>query len=255
MCIRDRLLTDTQLKNELIRTNKTSSGTAFIENGSINLRKYFDFPVVTNTTYYGEVGWSPYSSSGFALFSKTQMVDKDGNVGLLQINYNQYVKIVYTLQIVPSFPMPTYFNPSIANWSAEGLASNQLVGLMTPSGTGQNVFFDSAQDMSEPSKKAIDIFVSTNTSSPSGYGTGTNYSAGGSPQRASLSSYVSGAYTKSFYANFSRGSGVGDISVIGCGLTGSSSSNPIFAHKMNAPQTKASNYELEVFMNHSWGRI
>jgi hypothetical protein len=248
------LQSDTSLSNEVKRTSNLSSSSYFIEGNTVNIRRAFDFPIETETVTYGEIGWSPYESAGANLFSKTQMVAADGSVGSLIANKLQYVRVNYTLQITPLLVTASSFNPSINGWSAAGLASNQLIGLVGLAGTGENTFIDSAQDMAEPFKNSIDIFISTGRAIPSGYGTGANYLIGAYPQRALISSYVSGSYQKNFTATIGRNSGASDISTIGCGLTGSSAVNPIFAHLMNSPQSKQSDYELNIYFNQSWGR-
>jgi hypothetical protein len=134
------------------------------------------------------------------------------------------------------------------------LASSQLVGLVSVDPTGAYTFFDSARNAAEPSNNLVDIFISTGRQIPSGFGFSADYSVGGSPQRAIVLPYISGSYTKTFYASFGRESGVGPISVIGCGLTGSSTQNSIFAHLINTPQEKASNFILEVYFTYQWGR-
>lgn len=247
------LLADTGLGNESKRSGVIQSATSFISSNTYNIRRVFDFTPETQTVFYGELGWSPIEVSGNNLFSKALMVDQNGNVGPISVNRLQFLRVTYTLVVTFNPGVLTANSPAIGGWTTLGNASCQYVGLNTVNSTGGSGFADIAQDAAEPSNTLIDIFIASGTQTPSGLGTGASYINAWS-QRATLIPYVSGTYTKNFYAVFGRNSGVGDFSTIGCGLTGFAPSRPIYAHVMNSPQNKASNFELGVFFSYQWGR-
>lgn len=247
------LLADTGLTNEAKRTSLLQSATSFILSNSYNIRRVFDFTPETETVFYGELGWSPFGTVGNNLFSRAQMVDQNGNIGPIKVDRLQFLRVTYTLVITFNPGFLTANAPLIAGWTTDGNASCQYIGLNTVGSTGQSGFADLARDASEPFNNQIDIFIASGTQTPSGLGTGAVYTNAWS-QRATFFPYVSGSYTKNFYAVFGRNSGVGNFSTIGCGLTGSAPSRPIYAHVMNTPQTKASNYELGVYFSYQWGR-
>ena len=248
------LLTDTGLLNEAKRSGTINSATSFISSNSYNIRRVFDFTPETETVFYGELGWSPIESNGNNLFSRALMVDQNGNVGPLAVNRLQFLRVTYTLVITFSPSSLTAYTPSITGWTTNGNASCQYIGLNTVDSVGASGFVDIARDAAEPSNNLIDIFIASGTQTPSGLGTGASYTNAWS-QRATIIPYVSGTYTKKFYAIFGRNSGVGDFSTIGCGLTGFAPSRPIYAHVMNSPQNKSSNYEVGVYFSYQWGRV
>jgi hypothetical protein len=247
------LLTDTGLLNEVKRSGTIQSSLSSVGTNSYNIKRVFDFSPETETVFYGEIGWSPEESAGNNLFSRTQMVDQNGNVGPLAVNRLQFLRVTYTLSITFSPASLTVNTPSIVGWTTDGNASCQYIGLNNVNLTGGSGFADIARDAAEPSNSIIDIFIASGTQTPSGLGTGASYTNSWS-QRAILIPYVSGSYTKNFYAIFGRNSGVGTFSTIGCGLTGFAPSRPIYAHVMNSPQTKAADYELGVYFTYQWGR-
>jgi hypothetical protein len=169
------------------------------------------------------------------------------------VNRLQFLRVTYTLAITFSPAILTSNVPSIAGWTTDGNASCQYIGLNNINSTGGSGFADIARDASEPYNTLIDIFISSGTQTPSGLGTGASYTNSWS-QRATPIPYVSGTYTKNFYAIFGRNSGVGSFSTIGCGLTGFAPSRSIYAHLMNSPQIKAADYELGVYFSYQWGR-
>jgi len=248
------LLTDIGLASEAKRVGVIHSATSFLSVDTFSIRASWDFSPETETVYYGEIGWSPESAPGNNLFSKTQMIDQNGSVGPLAVGRLQYLRVTYTLQIYFSPASLTSYTPSILNWVTNGNASCQYLGLATLDPTGAIAFRDMARDAGEPSVNQIDIFISTGQATPSGLGTGANYSIFSYPQRATVAPYISGTYVKNFYANYGRNSGVSGISSIGCGLTGFAETIPIYAHLMDSAQTKASDYELGVFFSTQWGR-
>lgn len=247
------LLTDTGLGNEIKRSGIIQSATAFVSANSYNIRRVFDFTPETETIFYGELGWSPLETAGNNLFSRAQMIDQNGNIGSIAVNRLQFLRVTYTLVVTFSPGLLTANSPLIGGWTTLGNASCQYVGLNSVNSTGGSGFADIARDAAEPSNSLIDIFIASGTQTPSGLGTGASYTNAWS-QRATFIPYVSGTYTKNFYAIFGRNSGVGNFYTIGCGLTGFAPSRPIYAHVMNSPQNKASNYELGVYFSYQWGR-
>lgn len=247
------LLENTSLANETKRTGTIQSASSFVSAGSYNIRRVFDFSQETETVFYGELGWSPFGSPGNNLFSMALMVDQNGNVGPIKVDRLQFLRVTYTLSISFSPSSLTFNAPLIGTWTTNGFASCQYIGLNNVNSTGGSGFADLAQDAAEPFNNQIDIFIASGTQTPSGLGTGAVYTNAWS-QRATMIPYVSGTYTKNFYAIFGRNTGVGNFSTIGCGLTGSAPSRPIYAHVMNSPQNKASNFELGVFFSYQWGR-
>ncbi len=249
------LLTDTGLLSEIKRVGVIHSATHFLSTNIFNIRASWDFSPETESVYYGEIGWSPESAPGNNLFSKTQMIDQNGNVGPLAVGRLQYLRVTYTLQITFTPASLTSYAPPISNWTTNGNASCQYLGLVGLDSTGANIFRDIARDAGEPSNNQIDIFISTDRTTPSGLGTGANYGVFSYPQRAVVFPYVSGSYMKNFYATYGRNSGVSGISSIGCGLTGFAATRPIYAHLMDSAQIKVADYELGVYFTTQWGRI
>jgi len=252
------LLSDVGLQSEHKRTNTYYNGAnacrSYVSSGTFNIQRTFDFSVETETIYYGEIGWSPENTPGNNLFSKSLMVDSFGNVGPIAVNRNQFLRVIYTLSIsfTPSTLTPSV--PAISNWTTNGNSIAQLVGLYGVNSSGTTAVFDSGYQTSEPKNNILDIFISTGLQTISGFGNSANYTAGSYPQRATSYPYISGTLTKIYSASFSRASGTGYMNTLGIGLSGRAPANATFIHRLDSPQTKLTDYQLDLYFQYTWGQ-
>jgi hypothetical protein len=249
------LLTDTGLFQEVKRTGNYYTGTnacrAYKDSDSFYIQRTFDFTSETQTVLYGEIGWSPIGTSGDNLFSKSIMVDSNGNPGMVQVNANQFMRVIYTLKITFS-PINAVYIPNISGWTTDGVASAQLIGMYGVNSRGVTVFFDSGRETNEPKNNILDIFVSTGRQTVSGFGGSADYRVGASPQRATAYGYESGSLTKIYTASFGRASGTGNISTIGVGVSGNAPLYSTFVHRLNTAQNKGNSYELNLYFQYTW---
>jgi len=252
------LLTDTGLVSEQKRSNiyytENNGCRSYIDGDSFYMQRTFDFTPETQRTLYGEIGWSPESSPGNNLFSKSIMIDSFGNPGPIVVERNQFLRAIYTLQVTFNPASSTITLPSIVGWTTNGNSATQLIGLYGISTTGGSTIYDSGLRASEPRNDVVDIFISTGLQAISAFGNSGNYIIGTWPQRVTAQPYVSGTYTKIYHANYSRASGTGFISTLGIGSSGGGPTSTTFVHRLDAPQFKASDYELNLYFNYTWSQ-
>lgn len=252
------LLTDTGLASEQKRSNTyytASNGCrSYVDGDSFNIQRTFDFTPETERTLYGEVGWSPESTAGNNLFSKSIMIDEFGNPGPITVNLNQFLRVIYTLKITFDPSNLEIFSPSINGWTAIGNAATQLIGLYGVNSSGISSVYDSGYQASEPVTNTVDAFISTGSQTISSFGSSGNYLLGSWPQRLTADPYVSGSYTKTYSASYSRATGTGFISTLGIGSSGRAATSTTFVHRLDTPQFKATDYELNLHFNYVWSQ-
>lgn len=254
------LLTDTQLGNELERSNNYY----FLFNGCgsnldtgmgiFSIFRTFDFSVVNQNTVIGELGWANASTGN--LFSKTQMIDANGSVRPVTLFKNQFLRVKYTLQIQLNPYMATSNSPAIGGLvNTIGNSSIQYIGLKgINAATGLSENYDLGEDINEPSSSAGKVFVSTNSTALNTIGSAVNRTTGATLADFTKKSYQAGSYQVNKYASFGRNTATSStLRSVGIGPTAAAQYST-YTHVFDNNQEKLSNYELAVYFNYSWSQ-
>lgn len=249
------LYTDTGLISEFSRTNTLDTS---IANSSItslvgnvySFTRVFKFSANLNPAYYGSVGWSYSATIGNNLFSKALIEDTNGNANLIFVQASKYLRIYYTINITLSPSTSTSGNSNIVGISNDGgTYSIQLIGLKSINSSNVVGYYDAANDANELYSTA-EIFVGTNSTALSAFGSSTNRSGSTNYVQSSSNTYLgNGVLQKS--ANFGKGNAVNTLRSMGIGAVGSSSQNSSFAYVFTNNQSKLSAYLLSPTFQYS----
>lgn len=254
------LLTDTGLTDEIERTSTyyTDGGEVGTTlNGNIlSLTRVFDFPVKTIATPLGTIGWSYTDTPGNNLFSKSLMVDENGNPGVVLLLPGKFLRVTYTLEITLSPSTPNISSALVSGWAnSDGQNQIQYLGLKKVDSDGGVSDYDAGGSINEPSNTSADLFVSNDSTALAAFGSSINRTAVDTVT-ANISSYTNGTYQRVKSATFGRNVGVSaSLRSLGIGVVGSSSSNSAFVHVLDANQTKATDYELTIAFTYSWNGV
>ena len=253
------LLSDTGLAGEIQRTNKADLTLAnacltSLVGNVYSLTKTFAFPVETYPVVIGEIGWSPSATAGNNLFSKSLVLDSNGNLGPIVVSTGQFVRVKYTLQITLSpITQQTISTSNITGWaSASGKYCLQYVGLQNIGADGSIGYYDAAQDCNEPSSSP-ECFIGQNSAALNAFGS--------SPDRSGSTHYTSptfviNALAGSLTKKASFGLDNANDTLLrsaGLGKAGSSSQYSGFAYVYDSAQTKTSDKILTLTFLYTWG--
>lgn len=187
-------VTQTTLDAESKRTNVyldlQSANTCSLSGNEFTLQRTFVFPKESGTVTYTE-GAFGYSIIGPGnLFSRIKLPNilVSGGERLI-IQYQLVVSVDLVKSKAFTNPVKDLFNPS------SGVFQYQRLGLRGINGAGVSYNFDDAEGCNEPSV-VCKGFLSTNSSAPAVFGSTVDRSGTTFEKDVSLSTYVSGSFTR-----------------------------------------------------------
>lgn len=257
------LQTDTGLASEKVRFNSLDQTVPGYASTSLNGNVYsltlvFAAPVEKLGSYYGEIGWSYASSAGNNLYSKSQILDVNGNTGIIFVPINKYLRVSYTLSVTinPNQIQTTSANisdPTLSFVSSTGQHMIQLIGLKSINSNGTIGYYDVGSGCNEPSGPCS-LFLSTNGTGLAPFGS-SNLRTGAYYSGPAAFSYNDGSYQCIKSTSFGKSFNASGLNSFGLGSNGQPQNNSGFVHVFNSPQTKAAGYILQLQTLYSWNRM
>lgn len=241
------LYTDTGLINEFDRTStldtsiQTSASTTLTGN-VYSFTRVFKFDTSVNPNYYGTLGWSYTNTSGNNLFSKVLVLTVGGGAGPVFVASSQYLRVYYTINITINPSTTTSGKSNILNLPSGdgGSYGVQYIGLKNINSQNVVGYYDSGNDCNELESQ-VEVFLSTNTSAVSTFGSAANRSASTNYiARSSNSSAGSGTGIVYKQVGFGKNNAVNSaIASMGTGVIGSSTTNTGFVYVFTTAQNKS----------------
>lgn len=250
------LLTDTGLSNEAARTGDvatevTTPCETTLVGAVYSLKKTFKFGVQASPLAIGEIGWSYTATAGANLFSKSLIIDEQGNTTVIVLAPGKYLRVAYTLQITIGPSTSQSGDAGITGWTAPGVYMVQKVGLRSILSDGSLSYYDSGNDCNEPSGAGT-IFIGTSSTAPAAFGSAVDRS-GATNYTASISNQYLGAGALYKVGNFGKGSAVNSsLRSMGVGPAASSTSNTGAVFVFNANQAKGTDFILAIKVLYTW---